>query len=384
MKHLSRSEYQQMLFDQFAAIGNRIAYNRTTDDGFDHAGWSAISDAGLWRLPVPRELGGYGHSWWEFVAAVEGLASTADDLGFLLSIVAHVGGLRVLMDRGEPAQKARFLPQLMEGRVASTAITEPTGGSDVARMTLAARPGADGRLGLWGRKVHITNAPVADVMIAVGRMEGLPAKRDISLFIVERHAGGIETGTPESMLGNRTSPTGEIRFEGAPIHPVNILGRPGDGLAVLYDMISLDRLLYGILAAAYVEPWLRRTLDRAGARHAFGRPIKGHQHVQQRLVDIKIRIETSRCIAYAALDRLIARHPEASLMCSIAKLVGTEGLWATAQDVMMLFGHAGYEEGEIARLLRDACGTRIAGGTSDIQKVNIFNQLDKLHEKEMA
>ena len=88
----------------------------------------------------------------------------------------------------------------------------------------------------------------------------------------------------------------------------------------------------------------------AGARHAFGRPIKGHSTSSKRLVDIKIRIETSRCIAYAALDRLVAGHPEASLMCSIAKLVGTEGLWATAQDAMMLFGHAGYEEGEVARL----------------------------------
>lgn len=384
MMHLSRSEHQQMLFDQFATIGARIAFNRQDDDGFDAAGWREIGHAGLWRLPVPRTYGGDGHSWWEFVAALEGLASTVEDLGFLLSIVAHIGGLRVLMDNGEEDQKRHFLPLLMEGQVASTAITEPGGGSDVARMTVTARPDDGGRLRLHGRKAHITNAPVADVMIVVGRMAGLPEKRDICLYIVERDAGGIETGAPEDMLGNRTSPTGDIHFDGAAVDPINVLGRPGDGLSVLYNMISLDRLLYGVLAAAYAEPWLRRSMARTTERVAFGRPIKQHQHVQQRLVDMKIRIETSRWLSYAALDALIRGEPQASLLCSAAKLVGTEGLWGTAQDVMLLHGHAGYEAGPIAQLMRDVCGTRIAGGTSDIQKVNIFNQLDKLHSKEVA
>ena len=65
-------------------------------------------------------------------------------------------------------------------------------------------------------------------------------------------------------------------------------------------------------------------------------------------------------------------------MCSVAKLVGTEGLWQSAQDFMQVHGHEGYMDGPIASILKDTVATRIAGGTSELQKVNIFNQLIKL------
>jgi isovaleryl-CoA dehydrogenase len=134
-----------------------------------------------------------------------------------------------------------------------------------------------------------------------------------------------------------------------------------------------------LVAAAYLEPIFERSLEHSHRRHAYGVQIAEHQYVQRRLVDMRIAIETSRTLAYRALGELIEDGPQASMLCSMAKLVGTEQLFRAAQDFVLLHGHRGYAEADIGRVLCDAAGTRIAGGTSDIQRKNIFSQLQRLH-----
>ena len=381
---LSRTDEQQTLFERFALLGEKIAVLLQRDERaftLNKDAWEQLSQEGFWRLPVPRTFGGHGGDWWDFVAAFEGLSTTTRDLGFLLSIVAHVGGIRVILEFGSEAQKHKYLPILVGGAVASTAITEPGGGSDVARVTTTAVRFGD-KLVLKGQKAHITNAPVADLFVIVGRHAELKPKRDICLFIIERNDGCVRTDPPENMLGNPSSPTGDIHLDGVPLNETSILGTPGDGLNVLYNMISLDRLLYGLIAAAFFEPFLQEAWQRSSTREAFNRPIKEFQYVQQRLVDMKLQMETSRYLAYAALDKLINNDPYASFLCSAAKYVGTEGLWLNSQHAMLLHGHQGYMAGELSNLLKDCAGTRIAGGTSDIQKVNMFNQMNRLFNQE--
>jgi len=375
---------QLALREQYAGFGRKIAERAQLcydNAQFDHESWHDLAQLGLWRLPVPEEYDGIGMSWWEFAAALEGLATTAKDLGFLLSIIAHVGSIRVLMHYGSEHQKNTFLPLLMQGAVGSTAITEPSGGSDVARITTAARYTESG-LVLNGHKAHITNAPVSDVCVIAGRIPEL-GKRDITLFILESSSAGVTFAEAEKMLGNRTSPTGDIFLENVFLNKENILGCPGAGLNILYTMISLDRLLYGLVAAAFTEPILQQSLAFANERHAFAARLADHQYVQQKLTDMKMMLETSRWVSYAALDKLLQDDPEASLFCSMAKLVGTEGLFTSAQHYVQLHGHAGYMVGDITRVLCDATGTRIAGGTSDIQRKNMFHQLQKLFDYEV-
>jgi len=285
------------------------------------------------------------------------------------------------MQYGSHHQKNTFLPLFLQGAVGATAITEPSGGSDVARITTAAKYTSEG-LVLNGHKAHITNAPVSDVCVIAGRIPEL-GKYDITLFILQRSRIGMNFAEAEQMLGNRTSPTGDIFLQNVAITEKDILGSPGAGLNILYNMISLDRLLYGLLAAAYTEPILQQSLAFANERRAFNVPIADHQYVQQKLTDMKIMLETSRWVSYAALDKLLRDDPEASMFCSMAKLIGTEGLFTSAQHFVQLHGHTGYMLGDITRVLCDATGTRIAGGTSDIQRKNIFHQLQKLFHYEV-
>lgn len=376
----SWNEHERKLRDQFAELGAQIkaTRERTGVTGFDAAGWREVTKAGLWKFPIPREYGGRGGSWWDFLAAFEGLSVTVGDLGFLLSIIAHVGCVRVLMQYGTREQKARFIPMLTEGAIGATASTEASGGSDVARFRTSAVQTRDG-FELTGHKSHITNAPIADLFTVVGRVPEL-GKRDITLFIVERKAEGVRCDAPEDMLGNNTSPTGDVYFDGVKLGEDHVLGPLGDGLVITYSMFSLDRALYGLAAAGHTESALAQSMQFAHERVAFKRKIAEHQYVQLKLTDIKIALETSRAVSYVALDRLIRGDQEANLMCSLAKFVGTEGLFQTAQNYMQLHGHLGYMQGPIARFLCDSAGTRIAGGTSDIQRVNIFNQLQKNYE----
>jgi alkylation response protein AidB-like acyl-CoA dehydrogenase len=370
---------QRELRDRFEELGRAAAGRAEAcyrDGELDRRSWDEASRAGLWRIPVARADGGSGGSWWDFAAALEGLARGSGDLGFLLSVIAHAGCVRVLALEGSAEQRATHLRSLLAGQVGSTAITEPAGGSDVAAIRTAAHGGA--RLVLSGHKAHITNAPVAEVMVVLGRIPAL-GRRDITLFVVDAAAPGVVRGPAETMLGNRASPTGDVLIEGVEVGEEAILGGAGRGLELVYRLIAMDRVLYALIAAAYLEPILERSLDHCHSRRAYGSPIADHQYVQQRVVDMSIAIETSRMLAYRALGELIEGGSRASMLCSMAKLVGTEQLFRAAQDYVMLHGHRGYAEPDIGRVLCDAAGTRIAGGTSDIQRKNIFSQLQRLH-----
>jgi alkylation response protein AidB-like acyl-CoA dehydrogenase len=350
-----------------------------TREQLDRQAWQAMADDGLWRIPVPEYLGGHGLSWWDFCAALEGITRGSKDLGFCLSLIAHAGFLRSLVLFGGRYHLEVALPKMMSGAVGSTALTEMSGGSDVAKCALTAYPHGDGYK-LVGTKTHITNAPVADMFWVLGRINGLPAKRDISVFVVERRDGGIKTGEHEHMFGNRTSPTGPISFFGLPIGADQVLGQPGNGLSTTYATIALDRLLYGVIGAAYLESLLEDAMTFTAQREAFGHPIADYQYVQRRVTNVKLAIESTRWVSYAALGSLVDGREDAALLSSTAKLIGSEGLAGAALDVMQIFGHAGYEQSRHSRNVQDALGTLIAGGTSDIQRKNIFTQLVKLRK----
>lgn len=349
---------------------------------FDRRSWRELAESGFWRIGVPREDGGSGGSWQDFATALEGLARSCGDLGFLLSLIAHAGFLRGVVEFGTQEQRHRFLPRLMGGSVGSTAITEPTGGSDVAALRTSARTTSSGYR-LRGEKTHITNAPVADILLVVGRIPEL-GKRDITIFLVDAHAPGVMRGEAEVLFGNRTSPTGPLIFDEVELGADAVLGLPGEGLQTLYNVISFDRVLYGLIAAAYLEPLLEQGLRFAQQRQAFKTSIAEHEYIQGRLTDIKLTIESVRSVSRTALDALVAGDREASLLCSTAKLLGSEGLVASTRHLMCILGHRAYMEGPVSRAIRDALGTLIAGGTTEMQRKNIFNQMVQLYQGKEA
>jgi isovaleryl-CoA dehydrogenase len=349
------------------------ADHRYATHSLDHESWAELAAEGVWRLPVPRRWGGLGGTWWDFTAAFEGIAQGGRDLGFNLSMVAQAGLIRTLLRYGTDQQRDRYLPQLLAGAVGATALTETRGGSDVARTETVARRSCWG-YELDGQKDHITHGPVADIALVLARVPEA-GRRDITLFLVDTMATGVRRGEVEDMAGNRTSPTGPLGFHQVRLPHHACFGGVGAGLQVIYDTISLDRLLYGVLAAAYLEPILDETLEFACRREAFKTAIVNHQYVQGRLTDMRFGIETTRWTSYAALSALLDDRPEANMLCSIAKYEGAERLREGTEHAVRVLGHAGYMTGPASRRLLDGLGTVIAGGTAEMQRKNVFNQM---------
>lgn len=178
-------------------------------------------------------------------------------------------------------------------------------------------------------------------------------------------------------LGLRTSPTADIEIENVSIVEGNIMGAPGDGLKILYEIISFERALYGVIAAGLVECMTRSAMERVLSRHAFGHMIGSYQYVQGRLTEMKMSSVICRSLTYESLRLLEGKSPEASLVCSSTKYQAAERLVVSADSLMQIYGHLGYSDPMIGKYVRDAAGMKIAGGTNDIQRINIFNQMLK-------
>ncbi|GAA4539570.1 acyl-CoA dehydrogenase family protein [Amycolatopsis samaneae] len=338
---------------------------------FNETAWKELAAAGFWRANVPARFGGDGGTLWDLIAGFEGLTLGAQDCGFVLSAIAHAGLVQVLLTHGTDDQRARLLPRLMSGGVGATAATEPTGGSHVAAIGTRAVRTPSGFL-LTGRKAHITNAPIADLVLIVARVADI-GKRDITLFVLDAAQDGVSLGDSEDLLGQRTSPTGPIELAGATVPDRDVVGPVGEGLTTLYSFLAFDRIMYGIVVAALLESLLPKALDRISTRSSFGVPLAEHELIQDKIVGIKMTIESARALSYSAVDALQRGDESFSALASCAKLTASEGVVNSALELVQLFGHRGYDrEFGIERHLRDAVAIRIAGGTSEMQKKNIF------------
>ncbi|WP_246796995.1 acyl-CoA dehydrogenase family protein [Burkholderia perseverans] len=378
---LGWNDEERQLHDRYRKLGAEIAQARqgAAIDAFDHDGWRRLKDAGLWRIAIPQAFGGDERGWWAFTAALEGLASGIRTPALVLSVIAQAGLIRAMTEYGSPAQREKYFGALLRGELGVTAIAEPTTGTDVRSIGTVLEPHGDGYV-LSGDKFNIAHAPVADFSLVVAKLTGA-AREGVTLVMLDKDAPGIHAGPPDTKFGNRALPTGPIRYENTPVSREQILGEPGRGLQQLIDIISLGRLYYGLVSAAIAEPYVEEALDYVAARTSFGEPVAAHQYVQKRVVDARIGIERTRWLAYAALDQLLNRRDGSVMLCSIAKLVGANDLIDTAISLVRLRGSTGYHEGELAVLARDALGFASVGGTEEMHRKNIFNQMQRLHAR---
>lgn len=247
-------------------------------------------------------------------------------------------------------------------------MTEPEAGSDAfAIQTTADRDGDD--FVLAGTKRYISNIPIADLVIiyaVTDREKGFHG--GTTAFIVPRDTPGLEFRGPFSKMGLRSSPLGEINMRGVRVPPDAVLGRVGGGGAIFPSAMDWERVL---LMASHVGT-MQRLLDGA-IRHArkrkqFGQAIGKFQAVAHRLVDMKVQLEAARLLIYRAASRLDVSR-EVGLDASIAKLFASESYIEVAMGILRTLGAAGYVGNDaVERSLRDAVGSVIYSGTSDMQR----------------
>jgi alkylation response protein AidB-like acyl-CoA dehydrogenase len=362
--------------ERFAAtLGTKVA-EHDRDETFDADGWQACAEFGVLGWPVPTEYGGSGYDPLDTIIACEALGYGCPDSGLTFAVDNHLWACVIyVLKHGTDEQKARFLPALANGSlIGGFALTEPGTGSDILAVTTSARRQADGYR-LDGVKCYISNGPTAGFFVVVARTADASAgQRALSAFLVPRDTPGLRGRRTISKAGLRGTLMGEIEFSNCVVPADNLLGREGGGYQVFTSTIEWER---GFMAAPQIGR-LRRILETCvayvGERQQFGHPIGSYQAVAHRLADMQVNLELARLLLYK-VGWLKKQGQMALLEAAMLKLFASESLVEGAMAAVRVHGARGFvADLPIERELRDAVGTVLYGGTSDIQR-NVIARL---------
>jgi alkylation response protein AidB-like acyl-CoA dehydrogenase len=343
---------------------------------FSRALWQRCAAFGIQGLPIPEQYGGSGLDALSILVALEALGYACRDNGLLFSLNAQMWSCELpLLKFGREDQKKRFLPGLCDGSIIGVqAMTEPASGSDAFSLSTRAERTGSAYI-LNGTKTFITNAPVADVFVVFARTDPAQGFAGVSAFLVERDAPGLSVSREIHKMGLRTSPMGEIAFQDCEVPTDNLLGPLGAGLAIFNTSMDWERSCILACAVGTMQRVLERCVSYAKERSQFGHPIGKFQAVSHRIVNMQVRVETARLLLYK-VGWLKASGKNTSAAAAMAKLYLSECFVESSLDAVTIHGGYGYtEEYEVERDLRDAVGSQLYSGTSDIQRNIIAGRL---------
>ena len=359
-------EQQRLQVSAIAFARQALAYDvvaAEADERFARETWQRCAEFGVLGMPIPEEYGGLGLGLSALLAVMEGLGYGTRDQGLLFSLNAHLWTNSIpILTYGTPAQRQHWLPRLCDGRIiGANAASEPDAGSDVFAMRTRAVRDGDAYV-LNGTKTFVTNAPVADLFVAYATIDPGLGPMGVTAFIIERDTPGCRIGRPLHKMGLRTSPMAEVIFEDCRVPVDNRLGREGRGVEVFECSMEWERGCILANCLGVMRRQLEDCIRHARERKQFGRPIGKFQSVANRIVDMKVRLETSRPLVYR-IGALKDAQQEAMLEAAMAKLHVSQSFVQSSLDAIQIFGGYGYmTEQRIERDLRDAVGSTLYRG----------------------
>ncbi|OQY21398.1 MAG: acyl-CoA dehydrogenase [Anaerolineaceae bacterium 4572_32.1] len=337
-----------------------------------------MGELGLMGVEVPEEYDGAGMDTMAYVLALEEISKADASHGVVMSVCNSLFCYGINR-YGTEEQKQKFLRAVAGGEaIGAYALTEPQSGSDAANMRVTATLSPDGsHYVVNGLKSWITSGPVARyiVLFAQTDPDARPRHKGVSAFIIDTEEPGFSRGKTEPKLGIRASATCEITLEDYKCPVENRLGKEGEGFKISMAVLDAGRIgiasqALGIAGAAY-----EASVQYARERHAFGKAIGQFQMIQQKLADMKIRIEASRLLIYQAAlakDKSKKTGQRYTLESCMAKTFASEtAMWVTTQAIQIHGGMGYSKELPIERYFRDAKVTEIYEGTSEIQRMVI-------------
>lgn len=347
---------------------NADVLERDKDGSFSREAWAKCAELGLLALPVPEEYGGAGADALTILVALEALGYSCTDNGLVFSLNAQLWACETpIVHFGTEEQKRRYLPGLCDGSIlAAHGMSEPGSGSDAFALATTATK-TDGGYVLNGSKTFVTNAPVADLHLLFATIDRSLGFAGVTAFLLDKGTPGLSVGKPLSKMGLRTSPMSEVFLEGCEVPEDALLGEPGGGMAVFNTSMTWERGCILASTVGSMERQLERSLAYAQERKQFGTSIGSFQAVARPLVDMKIRLETARLLLYR-LGWLLSTGKPAALDSALVKLYLSDCYVRSSLDALQVHGGYGYmTEYELEREVRDALGSKIYSGTSEIQ-----------------
>lgn len=321
---------------------------------------------------LPESEGGMGLDQLTWAMMMEEAGYTWLSLRTMLNITN--GPISKLAAEGTPEQKKRFLePLLACERRCFTAMSEPGTGSNIAQIQTRADLQGDHYV-LHGRKMWITNGTFADFGIVVARTFSPACDGQLSTFLVERDVSPYEARRVDTMV-LRSTGTAELGFDNMRVPRENLLGAEGSALKRMLHGLDSARVNIAMGAVGAAQAALDLSIEYAKTRTQFGRPIGSFQLIQQKIVNMMVRVEAARALGYraaAALDR----GQDARIAASIAKLYATEAAHEVADMALQVHGGMGYAtDYPIERIFRDTRGGTIPEGTTEVQTLIVGREI---------
>jgi len=353
------------------------AAERDASGQFDYDIYRRLGDLGVPGLMFPQEYGGGGADLLTFCLAIEEVARV--DLSLSWTAAVAPSGAQMIAALGTPEQKAMWTDQwvkpVVRGEaVTSAAITEPDAGSDTARLQTRAVLDGDEWV-IKGSKAFITNAGLENNVFAAVLCLTDPQARRFDTIIVPKGTPGYRVMPAYRKMGLRSCDTRELAFEDCRVPAVNRIGSPGGGRGRIVRGFFTARIALASTALGLAEECLEIASVYANERHAFGRPIAGHQYVQGMLVEMALNAELSRLIRDKAARLLGQGRPHAK-ESAMAKWFCCESAKQAADYAVQVFGGMGFmDECPASRYYRDIRAATIADGTTQIQKHIIAREM---------
>lgn len=340
---------------------------------FDREVLDKLAELGFLGMLVPPEYGGMGFDVPTYLVALEEIAR--GDAALALTVAIQNGPVpHILLTHGSEAQKSRWLPALASGeKIAGFALSEAGAGSDPSAMTTCARED-DGAWTVTGTKRWVTNGSRADVVIVFARTgPEVGSKTPIGAFLVDTSAQGYRVGKRETTMGLRASETVWVELDGVRVTGSRLVGDRGGGLGYALGALDLGRLGIAAQAAGIAQAALEHATRYAAERRQFGRPIASFGAVRSKLAVMATRVAAARALfmeggaAWEERDDLADGGPPVTARSAMAKLFASETAgWVTEEAVRIFGGYGFMREFPVEKLMRDAKGTEIYEGTSEI------------------
>ncbi len=348
-------------------------------DAWDEAGrvptslFKAAVDAGLLGLGYPEALGGVPVPDTHYHIVFHEELARAGSGGLVPAVWVHGIALPPIIAFGTPEQQERFVRPVLAGdRIASLAITEPSGGSDVANLKTTARR-EDDHYVVNGSKTFISGGMRAQYLITAVRT-GEAGPGGISLLVIDADTPGFAR-TELKKMGWWCSDTATLYFDDCRVPAANLIGAENAGFRAIMHNFNNERLSLAAQAFGLAQCCVEQARDYARERETFGAPLISHQVIRHKLVDMTTRVNALK----ATLDLLAWRIDQGDTpvaeLCML-KLQATETLEYCANEAVQIFGGAGYMRGEkVERIYRETKVMTIGGGSAEIMKDLAARQL---------
>lgn len=365
------AEDEQIVLKQVQRVADEVigpnaaAFDKSGE--FPRENVEALNGLGMNAIFVPEAYGGAPMRYSLYLECVTIISEACASTGIIYATNYHAMG--PVIDHANEEQKARLLPRIAEGGLASLAITEPSAGSDATGMKTRFTPDGD-EIVIDGGKTFITSGDEADLILLFGKWSEIEdPKAAISAVVLEKGAPGFDVLRKEEKMGHRASSTTALSFSDCRIPRANLVGEPGSGLALLLASLNKSRPSVAAHARGIARAAFKDMIAYMNEREQSGRKIiefQGNQFTVADLASDLAMLETW----IDHVGRLVERNADDfGMEASIAKMRASDLAMRMTTEAVQMHGGYGYcMDYRVERLMRDAKITQIWEGTNQVHR----------------